>query len=155
MMIEIHPLADHPELHDTIARWLWSEWGMPTNRGLYGSLVAHCRRDTVPFIAVAFADRKPAGTVGLLRTDLLSRQEFTPWMAVLYVVPECRGQGIAARLQEHAIAEAKRLGFPEIYLYTKMSGFYEKTGWMYLESDLDDHGESIRIYRKGLLSREP
>jgi GNAT superfamily N-acetyltransferase len=150
MKIEIRPLADHPELHDTITRWLWSEWGTPTNHGLYGSLVAHCRKDTIPAIYVAFAGGKPTGTVGLLRTDLLSRQEFTPWMAVLYVLPEYRGQGIAARLQEHAVAEAKRLGLPEIYLYTKMSGFYEKTGWVYLESDLDDHGDSIRIYRKEL-----
>jgi GNAT superfamily N-acetyltransferase len=148
MPIEIRPLTDHPELHAGIADLFWSEWGTSTNRGLYGSLVAHCRKDTVPAIYVAFADGKPAGTVGLLRTDLLSRQEFTPWMAVLYVLPEYRGQGIAARLQEHAVTEAKRLGFYEIYLYTKMTGFYEKTEWEYLESDLDDHGESIRIYRK-------
>lgn len=150
MTIEIHPVADHPELHDTIAGWLWTEWGTPANRGLYGSLVAHCSKDTIPAIYLAFVDGIPAGTVGLLRTDLLSRQEFTPWMAVLYVVPEYRGKGIAARLQEYAIAQAKRLGFHEIFLYTKMSGFYEKTGWVYLESDLDEHGGSIRIYRKVL-----
>jgi GNAT superfamily N-acetyltransferase len=150
MKIEILPVADHPALHDTVTHWLWSEWGTPLNRGLYRSLIAHSRRDTIPAIYMAFADGKPAGTVGLLRTDLLSRQEFTPWMAVLYVLPEYRGCGIVALLQEHAIAEAKRLGFSEMFLYTKMSGFYEKGGWMYLESDIDDHGGSIHIFRKEL-----
>jgi GNAT superfamily N-acetyltransferase len=148
--IQIHPIADYPGLKDTVSDWLWTEWGTRLNRGLYRSLVAHCTKDSIPAIYLAFDNEKPVGAVGLLRTDLLSRQEFTPWMAVLYVIPEYRGKGIAAQLQEHATGEAKRLGFTEIYLYTKMTGFYEKTGWVYLESDLDDHGECIRIYRKDL-----
>jgi GNAT superfamily N-acetyltransferase len=150
MSLSIEPVASRPDLCDTIADWLWQEWGIPTNRGLYGSLVSHCRKDEAPAIWVAFEDGKPVGTVGLLRTDLLSRQEFTPWMAVLYVLPAHRGKGIASRLQEHALAEARRLGYPEIFLYTKMAGFYERAGWEYVESDLDDHGEIIRIYRKHL-----
>ena len=148
MRISIESVADHPDLHETIAGWLWSEWGTPLNRGMYASLVAHCRKDTIPAIWVAFDNGKPVGTVGLLRTDLLSRQEFTPWMAVLRVLPEYRGRGIATRLQEYILREAARMGYREIYLYTKMTGFYEKSGWVFLEHDLDDHGEQVRIYRK-------
>lgn len=99
MNLEIHTLADHPALHETIATWLWTEWGTPLNRDLYRSLAAHCRKDAIPSMSLALVDGKPAGTVGLFRTDLLSRQEFTPWMAVLYVLPEYRGKGIAVRLQ--------------------------------------------------------
>jgi ribosomal protein S18 acetylase RimI-like enzyme len=47
-------------------------------------------------------------------------------MAVLYVLPEYRGRGIARKLQDHALEQAQRLGYPEIYLYTKLTGFYEK-----------------------------
>ena len=146
----IEPVHDHPSLHDTIAGWLWNEWGTPANRELYKSLVAHSRKDAVPAIWVAFDTTIPVGTVGLLRTDLVSRQEFTPWMAVLYVIPEYRGRGIAAQLQEHVLDEARRLGYDEIFLYTKMTGFYERTGWEYVESDVDDHGSTVRIYRKAL-----
>lgn len=153
MTLTIEPVAAHPGLHETIASWLWTEWGTPQNRGLYRSLVAHSRQDSLPAIFVAFQGENAIGTVGLLRTDLLSRQEFTPWMAVLYVLPAFRGQGIAAALQAHALAEARRMGFPEIYLYTKMTGFYEKNGWIFRETDLDDHGDTIRIYRKPLLNR--
>lgn len=148
MTVTIEPVSARPDLHETIETWLWIEWGTPQNRGMYRSLVAHSRPDSVPAIYVAFREGRPAGTVGLLRTDLLSRQEFTPWMAVLYVVPEFRGQGIAAALQSHALAEARRLGFSEIYLYTKMTGFYERSGWVFVEPEVDDHGEAIRIYRK-------
>lgn len=150
MTVTIEPAVSHPDLHETIATWLWTEWGTPQNHGLYRSLVAHSLPDSIPAIYVAFADGKAVGTVGLLRTDLLSRQEFTPWMAVLYVVPAFRGQGIAAVLQSHALAEARRLGFSGIYLYTKMTGFYEKSGWIFVEPEVDDHGEAIRIYRKSL-----
>ena len=150
MKIEIRPLADHPEHHDMIAGWHWSPWGILRNRGLYGSLAAHCKRDTIPAIYLAFADGKPAGTSGLLRTDLLSRQDLTPWMAVLHVLPAYRGRGIAAQLQEHALAEAKRMGYGKICLYTKLTGFYKKSGWAFVENDVDDHGEIIRIYRKDL-----
>ena len=150
MNIRIEPVADHPGLRGTIAGWLWNEWGTPRNRGLYSSLVAHAQRDGVPVIWVALDGTEPVGTVGLLRTDLLSRQEFTPWMAVLFVLPAYRGRGIAAQLQAHVLAGARRMGVAEIYLNTKMSGFYEKDGWEYVESDLDDHGEPVRIYRKRL-----
>jgi len=118
MIPDIHPLADYPEFHDVVAEWLWKEWGTPLNCGLYKSLVVHCQKDTIPALYFACVDKKPIGTFGLLRTDLLSRQEFTLWMAVLYVLPEYRGQGIAANLQEHALKEAKRLMFPHLFLYT-------------------------------------
>lgn len=128
MTVTIEPVAAHPGLHEMFATWLWTEWGTPQNRGLYRSLVARSRVDFIPAIFAAFLDGKAVGTVGLLRTDLFSRQEFTPWMAVLFVVPAFRGKGIAAALQSHAMAEAQRMGFSEIFLYTKMTGFYERAG---------------------------
>ncbi len=111
---------------------------------------AHAQRDAVPVIWVAFDGTEPVGTVGLLRTDLLSRQEFTPWMAVLFVLPAYRGRGIATQLQAHVLGGARQMGFSELYLYSRMTGFYEKAGWVHLGSDLDDHGEPVRIYRKQL-----
>ena len=150
MHLTIEPVSSHPSLLGTIAGWLWSEWGTPVNRGLYESLVSHSRGSDLPVIWVAFDKERPVGTVGLLRTDLLSRQEFTPWMAVLRVIPEYRGRGISLHLQEHALAMARQLGYREIWLYTKKTGFYEKSGWVYVEDDVDDHGDSVRIYRKDL-----
>ncbi|NMB78908.1 MAG: GNAT family N-acetyltransferase [Methanomicrobiales archaeon] len=150
MQISLEPVADHPALFDTIAGWLWSEWGTAKNKELYRSLVAHSQRDGLPSISVALAGTTPVGTVGLLRTDLLSRQEFTPWMAVLYVQPAWRSTGIATLLQKHVVTRAQDMGYKEIFLYTKMTGYYEKNGWVYRESDYDDHGEVVRIYRKTL-----
>ena len=150
MKIDIRPVAGSPEFHLEIAQWLWEEWGTPANRGVYRSLVLHAKADGVPAIYAAFLGGKPVGTVGILRTDLLSRQEFTPWMAVLFVLPQYRRRGIAGALQRHALAEAGRYGYDEIYLYTKLTGFYEKSGWGFVEDEVDDHGEAIRIYRKQL-----
>lgn len=150
MQIEIRPVAGHPEFHSLVAGWLWEQWGTPLNRGLYESLVRHAKADGIPAIYAAFDRGKPVGTIGLLRTDLLSRQEFSPWMAVLFVLPQYRGHGIAGALQQHALAKARRMGYHEIYLYTMLREFYEKSGWEFVEGDVDDHGEHVRIYRKCL-----
>src|SRR5512133_1278804 len=106
--IEFASLADHPELKDLIARWLWSFWGAPGNFGFYRSMTEHCSRDDFPFVYVAFEGGEPVGTVALLRADLFSRQDLYPWMADLYVPPEHREKGIGSELQDFVLAAAKR-----------------------------------------------
>ena len=143
-------VAERPEVQETVARWLWGFWGNPRNRDFYRSLVAHSRIDDIPMIYVAIVDGKPAGAVGLLRADLFSRQDIFPWMADLYVCPECRSQGIGSALQDFIIAKAKQLGYPTLYLYTPLVGYYEKKGWEYLGDEMDRDGETVRIYKKEL-----
>jgi GNAT superfamily N-acetyltransferase len=140
--------SECPEFQETIAKWLWSFWGNPRNYGFYRSLVAHSKTDDLPMIYVAFVDGKPAGTAGLLRADLFSRQDLFPWMADLYVHPEYRSRGIGSALQDMIIAKAKELGYRAIYLYTPLVGYYEKKGWEYLGDEMERDGEIVRIYKK-------
>jgi GNAT superfamily N-acetyltransferase len=141
-------ITEHPELHDTIAKWLWGFWGTPKNLEFYRSLVSHCKADDIPMIYVAFFDRKPAGTVALLRADLFSRQDLFPWMADLYVCPEFRLKGIGSALQDFILNKAKEMGYREAYLYTPLKGYYEKKGWEYLGDEMDRDSEIVRIYKK-------
>ena len=146
--ITIEPVANHPGIHETVAQWLWSEWGNPHNQGLFRSLVAHCRGDGIPALFAAFSGGRPVGVVGLFRADLVSRQDLTPWMGTLYVIPEYRRKGIALALEEYALDRAKELGFPEVFLYTRLTGYYERRGWVFLDRDEDDLGNRVSIYRK-------
>jgi predicted N-acetyltransferase YhbS len=150
VQVSVENLADHPGIHETIARWLWSEWGTPRNLGLFRSLVAHCRKDTFPEIFVAFSGGEPVGTVGLLRVDLVSRQDLYPWIGVLCVIPKYRGQGISTLLLDHAVSRAREMGFSEVFLYSRLRDFYERRGWRYLDSDEDDLGNPVSIYQKYL-----
>jgi len=141
-----------PELHDQIAGWLWSFWGNPSNYEFYRSLVAHGKDDDFPLIYVAFIDAKPVGTVALWRADLLSRQDLFPWLADLYVPPEYRSMGVGSALQDFALAKTKELGYPALYLYTPLIGYYEKSGWEYVCDETDKEGEKVRVYKKTLCS---
>ncbi len=146
--IRFASLADHPELKDTVAQWLWGFWGTPGNLGFYRSMTEHCGKDDFPLMFVAFCDDVPVGTVSLLRADLFSRQDLYPWMADLYVPPEGRSRGIGSALQDFALAEAKGRGFGEVFLYTPLTGYYEKKGWAYVCDEMDRDGQIVRIYRK-------
>jgi GNAT superfamily N-acetyltransferase len=71
-------------------------------------------------------------------------------MADLYVPPEHRGRGIGSALQDFILAEAKKRGFQEIYLYTPLEGYYEKKGWAFVCEEMDRDCSIVRIYRKAL-----
>ncbi|OPY26754.1 MAG: Acetyltransferase (GNAT) family protein [Methanocella sp. PtaU1.Bin125] len=143
-------LADRPEYKDLIAKWLWSFWGAPGNYEFYQSMTGHCRKDDFPMVFIAFIEGTPVGTVALLRADLFSRQDLYPWMADLYVPPEYRNRGIGSALQDFVLAEAKRLGFREIYLYTPLNGYYEKKGWEFVGEEMDRDCQIVRVYKKDL-----
>ena len=148
--IDFASLAEHPEQKDLVARWLWSFWGAPGNFGFYHSMTEHCSNTDFPFVYVAFAGGRPVGTVALLRADLFSRQDLYPWMADLYVPPEHRGKGIGSALQDYVLAEAKRLGFDRIYLYTPLNGYYERKGWEFVCEEMDRDCQIVRIYKKNI-----
>jgi GNAT superfamily N-acetyltransferase len=146
--IEFSSLADRPELNDIVARWLWDFWGAPGNYDFYHSMAVHCQKDDFPLMYVAFVDGTPAGTVALLRADLFSRQDLYPWMADLYVPPEYRNRGIGSALQDFVLAEAKKQGFDEIFLYTPLKGYYEKKGWEFVCEEMERDGQIVRIYKR-------
>jgi GNAT superfamily N-acetyltransferase len=148
--IEYSNMADCPGLKGLVARWLWSFWGAPGNFEFYRSMTEHCNKDGIPALFIAFIDDMPVGTVALLRADLFSRQDLYPWMADLYVPPEHRNRGIGSALQDFVLDEAKKQGFDKIYLYTPLTGYYEKNGWEFMCEEMDRDCQIVRIYMKQL-----
>ena len=148
--IEFFSLADRPDLKDLVARWLWGFWGNPENYPFYRSMTEYCSDGDFPYVYVALMEGEPVGTVALLRADLFSRQDLYPWMADLYVPPEHRNKGIGSALQDFVLAAAKSKGFPTIYLYTPLNGYYEKKGWVFVCEEMERDGSIVRIYRKDL-----
>jgi GNAT superfamily N-acetyltransferase len=148
--IAFSSLADRPELKDLVARWLWSFWGAPGNFDFYRSMTGHCRKDGFPLMYVALIDGMPVGTVSLLPSDLFSRQDLYPWMADLYVPPECRGEGVGSALQDFVLEEAKKRGFCQVFLETSLNGYYEKKGWEFVCEEMDRDCSILRIYKKSI-----
>jgi predicted N-acetyltransferase YhbS len=85
-------------------------------------------KHSIPLSLVALEDDKPIGTVNLVENDNDERQDLTPWLAALLVVPEARGRGVGTRLVRSLVKEAAALGIPRLYLGTDMPEYYARLG---------------------------
>ncbi|WP_156626874.1 hypothetical protein [Clostridium tertium] len=56
--------------------------------------------------------------------------------------------GIGKKLQSFLVEYARKQGFKELFLYTDIEGYYEKTGWQYIENGVEYLGDYMSIYKK-------
>lgn len=151
-MLIIEHLADHKEYLDNVIDWIWKEFGNEDNYAFWESIVKNSlRKNQLPLTFVALMDNKLVGTVGLWRSDLMSRQDLYPWLSALFVKKEYRNRNIGQELQHFLIDYCRKKGYKELFLYTDIRNYYERTGWEYLEDGVEYSGESIRIYKKKLI----
>ena len=147
--IEIHYLADCPELIPVLAAWFFAEWGTPdlSVERIERRLHERLNRDRLPLVLVGFHDQKPVASASLKIQELDIRPEYLHWLGSVYVRPEERYQGIGSYLVESAAQEAQRLGVEDLYLYTTYSErLYARLGWITLER-VEHHGRSSVIMR--------
>lgn len=154
-MLIIEQLAKHKEYTDTVINWIWNEWGDKNNYSFFESIVKHSfSTDNLPITFVAILDGEIVGTVGLWRSDLVSRQDLFPWLSALYVKESYRGRKIGEKLQRFLIEYCKKQGYKELFLYTDLDNYYEKTGWQRIEDGVEYSGESIKVYKMNSTERK-
>ena len=132
----IEQLAERPDLLPSVAHWIYNQWwtsvaGANVNT-LTELLRTHLVLDQIPLTLVASADSRPIGTATLIAHDVGTEQwpDLTPWLAALYVVPECRGGGVGKALVNAIVSKAAELGARVLHLTTvDREGFYARLGW--------------------------
>jgi GNAT superfamily N-acetyltransferase len=116
------------------------------------SIQARCRIGSLPTALVAFEGDMVLGTAALKTQDLDIRSHLTPWLGGVFVLPEHRGHGVASLLVTRCVAEARELGFSELYLWTPSSeSLYARHGWTVFER-APYHGLQICIMHRRLPS---
>jgi predicted N-acetyltransferase YhbS len=148
-MVTITYLADHPEHIPMLAAWHHAQWGHWSSKSSVAARAEELRKQpgkwAIPTTFVAVDGPQVFGSASLVEHDLDLRPELTPWLASVYVDPVARGQGIASRLVERAIAEAQRLGVERLYLFTPdRESLYARIGWTVRER-LEYHDEQIVV----------
>jgi GNAT superfamily N-acetyltransferase len=127
----IDSLVRHREVVPRMAEWHWRDDGSRTPLEFW--IEAHEAEsvgEDVPTAWVAFLSGRPVGCVSLIRQNMDSHPELTPWLAALYVVPEERRRGIGTLLTRRCEDAAASLGYGIVYLYTELaSDFYARLGW--------------------------
>lgn len=144
-------LADFPEHHPQVTDWLCRAFGNAQSRAFFDSIVvSSLKKSGLPVTFIARDGDRLVGTVGLWRSDLLSRQDLTPWLAALYVDEAYRGRGIGQQLQAHGVEMARQAGCEALYLYATFTGYYERHGWEMLGEGVEYPDERVWIYKRGL-----
>lgn len=152
-MLRIVYLADYPQHQQQVIDWQWQAFGCESSREFFANLVASSlRHEGLPITFIALQGDKLVGTVGLWRSDLLSRQDLTPWLAALYVDESQRSAGVGVKLQQYVQDHSYRAGFNELYLYAEFAGYYERHGWQYLGEALEYPDRLVRLYHRLLSS---
>jgi predicted N-acetyltransferase YhbS len=138
MTLEIHYLADHPNLIRLVATWFYEEWGIRNpedsveNREKW--LLNRMNRDKLPLMLIAFQGVEPVASASLKMREMETHPQYVHWLGSVYVHHPFRNQGIGSWLVEYAASEAERHKVRKLYLYTHHhESFYARLGWFPVE----------------------
>jgi predicted N-acetyltransferase YhbS len=132
--VEISYLADRPEFAPRLAAGLLEQWHKITP-GLtladrIEKLEAHLNRKELPIAWVAHAEGQPVGTAALRVHDLEGREDLTPWLGGVWVVPAHRNKGLGSALCAVVEEKTRAMGYNELFLFTlDRQTWYAALGW--------------------------
>ncbi len=132
--IEIKYLADCPEYINIIAEWLYEEFGRyhhaDSKENRVKRLKSYCNKHILPITFTASYKSNPIATASLLKQNMDSHPELSPWLASVYTLSDFRNRGIAKLLINHVIKKACELNFEHLFLFTdEFAAYYNKFGW--------------------------
>ena len=140
-------LHDCPEYIQAATELVHGEFGTERNYEAFRELLCHSMTPgELPLCVVAIDRGELVGTLGILRADLISRQDLYPWIANVVVRMDRRGEGIGLAMLRWSQKACRNLGYRRIYLYTTLEGYYEKLGWQYMGNAWEQDGSVQKVY---------
>jgi GNAT superfamily N-acetyltransferase len=145
--------VNDPLWMNQIGDWYYDEWGIENAESV--DELKEMPATGVPFQIVVLEKGVPIATGGIRdRVGLIKQKpemaKYGPWVALLYTVPNLRGQGIGAILCEAIEEIARESGMKQLHLYTKSAEtlylrqgyqpierlFYRNASWVILEKNI-------------------
>lgn len=136
--MEIVSLADNRDFIAELAEFQHAEWKhlnpLLTVEGRAKAIAEAAGREGIPSIFIAVSGSQLVGSAALVKNDMITKPDLSPWLAAVYVKEVFRHQGVATKLIARCEIEATRSNAKTWYLYTEFaSTLYEKLGWNHLE----------------------
>lgn len=132
-------LAGHPALVAALAPAIWEHWRetLPEDVTVdhrISKLQQHMRREELPLALIAHQHGEVLGTASLRVHDLEGREDLSPWLGGVFVMPRHRRKGIASLLCQAIKQQAASMGISSIYLFTPdQQNLYSRIGWQAIE----------------------
>ncbi|KMY49722.1 GNAT family N-acetyltransferase [Peribacillus loiseleuriae] len=145
-------VKENPKFMDRAIRYFQSKWASEQSMMVYEDCITHCTNPSNPLPQwyLLMDDDKIIGCAGLVTNDFISRMDLYPWVCVLYIEEEYRGNAYGTILLEKTKKNAKEGGFNYLCLCTDHIGYYEKYGFEYIGTSYHPWGDNSRIYKTTL-----
>jgi N-acetylglutamate synthase-like GNAT family acetyltransferase len=127
-------LKDEPYHIQQLAEWHHEEWSYLSLDGRLEVRVEKMKRylgnEFVPSTIIGKIENELVGSAAILKHDMDTHYELSPWLASVYIRTDMRGKGVGAGLVKHVMKMAKEAGLVNMYLFTPSAQkFYESLGW--------------------------
>ncbi len=153
-MLKIYPLSEKKSLYPILAYWSYNNWYLKRNVPFKLVMHEYKRRaepESLPCSFIAFWGELPVGMISIKETDMVSRQELSPWLSALYVSPDYRERGVGTALIRTVLNFCSYKGFKRIFLFidirfiSELEKFYGNRGWIFYDEDMDSDGNRTKI----------
>ena len=105
---------------------------------------AYLNNDFIPSTFIA-TDNQLLGSAAIVKNDMETKPQLSPWLASVYVAPQYRNKGIGAKLVQHSMTMAQSNNIDKLYLLTPgQKSFYEKLGWHIVSEEMY-HGYRVTV----------
>lgn len=135
-----------------IADWYLAEWHIPTEKTIQN--ISTMPESGTPFQLLMTRNNLPIATGGIYHTVALTERVprfavYSPWLALVYTLPELRGNGFGAILCQKINEYAKEMGLKELYLFTHTAeSLYKRLGWQLIERlDITERNIAVMKYK--------
>lgn len=147
--LNIISVRENPAYLERAIRYIQSKWATPASLMVYEDCISHALTTASPLPQwyLLELDGELIGCAGLIANDFISRHDLYPWICALFIEENRRGHAYGSLLLAAARADARRGGFPRVYLCTDHVGYYERYGFTFVGTGYHPWGEQSRIYQ--------
>lgn len=97
---------------------------------------------------VAIEANNIIGYCSFLKEDYYPENRYYPWISSVFVDESARGKRVSHKMIETVINYAKEHNFSKVYIPSDMTGFYEKCGFMPIDSLKNYGGDMETIFMR-------
>lgn len=147
-MLNIYNLNQAPAYLGKLAQWHHKQWSYlyenETIEKRIENMQPYLNANFIPTTYIAI-ENELLGSASIIKSDMETKPQYTPWLASVYVDPPHRKKGIGTQLVKHVMQQASQHGINHMYLFTPdQQAFYQSLGWTLVEKT-HYHGENVSI----------
>ena len=152
-MLQLINLKNQPEHIESLAHWHHSEWSHFNPKENITQRITRMQTylddSFIPSTYIAF-DEELLGSAAIVKNDMDTKPELSPWLASVYVNAEKRNKGIGTKLVTHLMQQARLNNIDNLYLLTPdHKKFYQRLGWQII-GDEKYHGFDVTVMQISL-----